>query len=428
MSVLVQCVVCNKNQFVPASRAAKYKTCSIECMGKMFSQDRAEQKVEKICPSCEKLFYLKKSSQNRRVYCSKKCQVTAYQKRYLGRNNPNCKYENLRDEFFAKVDTEEKAYLLGWIASDGCVANSNGATQIQINVRDKAILKRLRDVICPALPIKYRRNDMLSLSISSQEIQTDICLLLDIAPAKKSYVVNFPQLDSEELTWAFIRGFFDGDGSIARVDSRRSPKCSITTNSRRMRDGIKKFCGINCYENNNSGTLEWYNGKALEFLSKLYERASIFLPRKYTLYMDWVCWVPSLSGAGNHGRIENFRWIKTRKAAFIPLKEGDSDIFSLTLIEKIKHAGELEIYDTGIKIQPAAGWYFDIVPQSSLLETGYMVAGNFEPVDRRYVSSVLVPLIKIEKNAPDLKLPARIVKILPKPIVHLEILEVDDFE
>jgi hypothetical protein len=57
-----------------------------------------------------------------------------------------------------------------------------------------------------------------------------------------------------------------------------------------------------------------------------------------------------------------------------------------------------------------------------------MVAGNFEPVDRRYVSSVLVPLIKIEKNAPDLKLPARIVKILPKPIVHLEILEVDDFE
>jgi hypothetical protein len=41
-------------------------------MGKMFAQNRAEQKVEKICPSCEKLFYIKNSSQNRRVYCSKK--------------------------------------------------------------------------------------------------------------------------------------------------------------------------------------------------------------------------------------------------------------------------------------------------------------------------------------------------------------------
>lgn len=57
-----------------------------------------------------------------------------------------------------------------------------------------------------------------------------------------------------------------------------------------------------------------------------------------------------------------------------------------------------------------------------------MLAGNFESVDRRYVSSVLVPLIKIEKNAPDLKLPARIVKLLPKPIIPFEILEVDDFE
>lgn len=36
-------------------------------------------------------------------------------------------------------------------------------------------------------------------------------------------------------------------------------------------------------------------------------------------------------------------------------QKGDSDIFSLTLTEKIKHAGELEIYDTGIKIQPEAG-------------------------------------------------------------------------
>ena len=39
--------------------------------------------------------------------------------RKRGRNNPNCKYKNLDDHLMDVIDTEKKAYLLAWIASDG---------------------------------------------------------------------------------------------------------------------------------------------------------------------------------------------------------------------------------------------------------------------------------------------------------------------
>lgn len=39
--------------------------------------------------------------------------------KYSGRNNPNCKYKALDDHLMDVIDSEVKAYLLGWIASDG---------------------------------------------------------------------------------------------------------------------------------------------------------------------------------------------------------------------------------------------------------------------------------------------------------------------
>ena len=99
--------------------------------------------------------------------------------------------------------------------------------------------------------------------------------------------------------------------------------------------------------------------------------------------------------------------------------------YDLTIIKKIKTDGMVEFYDTGIKVTPPYGYYFDVVPRSSITKTGYILANNVGIIDRSYVGNILVPLIKVDSSKPDLELPMRIVQLIPRKIEHFELEEVD---
>ena len=86
------------------------------------------------------------------------------------------------------------------------------------------------------------------------------------------------------------------------------------------------------------------------------------------------------------------------------------------------------MFDTGIKVSPPFGWYFDLVPRSSIIKSGYMMANSFGVIDRGYTGNILVPLIKIDPLAPDLELPKKIVQLIPRPIINLQVIEVASLE
>jgi deoxyuridine 5'-triphosphate nucleotidohydrolase len=196
-----------------------------------------------------------------------------------------------------------------------------------------------------------------------------------------------------------------------------------------MRERLLSFIGIPAYHDPKEGRLEWNGNAALDFLARLYDGAAIYLPRKRDLYLDWCTWVPSLSGTGRYGREDLFRWLKTRPDAVAPSKERASDSgFDLVLLEPYKVLGDVTLFDTGIKIQPAYGWYFDLVPRSSISKTGYMLANSVGVIDRTYVGPVLVALRKVDPSAPDLELPSRLVQIIPRPIIHVQFVEVDSLD
>jgi dUTP pyrophosphatase len=88
----------------------------------------------------------------------------------------------------------------------------------------------------------------------------------------------------------------------------------------------------------------------------------------------------------------------------------------------------VEFFDTCIKVQPDFGWYFDVAPRSSLAKSGYIMANSIGVIDRAYTGTVLIALIKIDPSAGDLELPARIAQLIPRPIVHLQIEEVDSLD
>jgi len=130
------------------------------------------------------------------------------------------------------------------------------------------------------------------------------------------------------------------------------------------------------------------------------------------------------------GPINKTRFIKTTPNALIPTKAtpGDSG-FDLTLIGIHKQiSNSVFLYRTGIKLQPQSGYYFDLVPRSSIIKHGYMLANSIGIIDQGYTGEIYVPLIKINENAKDLELPIRLVQLIPRKIIHTTLEEVTAFE
>jgi len=295
MSINVKCDECSKVFQVYPSRFKSRKNffCSKKCEGK-FRSKLCTSKVECICSVCGKKIKIKKSQYKRRnknsnITCSIKCLSEIKKKIYAGRNNPNCKYDKLDDNFFSEIDSPEKAYILGWIASDGHVGK-NGSITIQIHEKDKKILFDMRDLVCKQIPIvEYKKKNQCSLTFNSKKMSIDICRWLCMAtPGKKSKTVQFPNLKNDLLTWNFLRGLFDGDGCIAnpKINKKRVyPACSIASISSPMKKGIQKFCNTYCRIGKNA---MWWSGKnSVKFLNGLYSNSNIHLERKYKLYLHW---------------------------------------------------------------------------------------------------------------------------------------------
>lgn len=142
------------------------------------------------------------------------------------------------NDFFSIIDSEIKAYLLGYIIADGCVSiepkKKNGIVysyskrlSFNVSVDDKEIINLLKFNISSKSKIKEYHNNkgaisrkkQLSLRFSSSKIVDDL-IKLNILPNKtyhSDFKFDFKNMN-EHLIRHFIRGFFDGDGSIGKCD------------------------------------------------------------------------------------------------------------------------------------------------------------------------------------------------------------------
>jgi dUTP pyrophosphatase len=351
-------------------------------------------------------------------------------KRYTGRNNPNCKYKKIDDNMFDNIDSNEKAYLLGWIASDGTIRRSG--FQISIRDYDKDVLEKINKVLfLDELPISKSKNNMVNLTVNSETIAKKLTEIFKIKELieenesyKKSYIIKFPNID-EKYLYYFIRGVFEGDGHFRYT--KKNPVCGITSSSSEFLEEIIKRCELKCNINNNM--FELCGNIALDFLNKVYKNVLVndevlFMNRKYNFYNKIAGWIPHMAKNCLY-----FNYVRTIAEAIPPQKQRSSDSgYDLTLIKKIKTHGNVEFFDTCIKLEPAFGYYFDLVGRSSISKSGYMLANNIGIIDRTYQGTVIVPLVKIDNNQPDLELPCRLVQIIPRQIQHLEPIEITEEE
>lgn len=200
----------------------------------------------------------------------------------------------INDLFFHNIDSEAKAYILGFIMADGCIYNKR--LEITLQESDKYMLQFFLNVMHSNSPL--RKNIVedriyYSFAIQSKQIITDLYELN--VTEKKSLTLNPPPdyLIPDNLYHHLVRGFFDGNGSIWFDKSVNSYKMNIVS-TKQVLEHFRDKMGwshntirlankkdVPVYRMDYSG-----NNLVTTYLNQLYDGASIYLNRKYIKYID----------------------------------------------------------------------------------------------------------------------------------------------
>ena len=127
------------------------------------------------------------------------------------------KYE-INDDYF-DVESHNMAYILGFLASDGNVSSKDNKIKIGLSSVDKEILERIRKELGSTRPLyEYTTNqgyNIVELTFSSAKIKNKIAEY-GIIP-NKTLTLRPPYKLQDKYIIDYIRGYFDGDGSICKT-------------------------------------------------------------------------------------------------------------------------------------------------------------------------------------------------------------------
>lgn len=87
------------------------------------------------------------------------------------------------------------------------------------------------------------------------------------------------------------------------------------------------------------------------------------------------------------------RFKKLDEKAVVPSKAHKDDSgFDLTFITIKKVVGDVIYFGTGIAVQPEPGYYFDVVPRSSISKWPLSMANSVGIIDRDYTGEIIIPV------------------------------------
>lgn len=135
-----------------------------------------------------------------------------------GINTKRINRYTLDDDFFNIIDTEEKAYILGLLYADGFIGDEH-FNNIVLGLVDRELVYTVSDKIKFTGAIRIgnkggfkNSSNSYILNFSSKKMAEDL-RKIGLYPNKSLTLAELPQIDAK-LFRHFVRGYFDGDGSI----------------------------------------------------------------------------------------------------------------------------------------------------------------------------------------------------------------------
>lgn len=212
---------------------------------------------------------------------------------------------NFNERYFQTIDSEMKAYLLGFIFTDGNVfikeCGDSKITQISLTVKDedRYILEILKQELQTNRNISSDGRGALTLSVRSNIMGEDLAKY-NIVP-NKSLIIRFPNdVDSiEKYLNHFLRGVFDGDGSIQFRTNGKRVKFSIglSAGNPEVLEQVRNILAskldvfpvkVYVYSNKHTCMITWQSfSDMLKICEYLYNNSTIYLKRKREIYDDF---------------------------------------------------------------------------------------------------------------------------------------------
>lgn len=214
----------------------------------------------------------------------------------------------IQEDFFDKIDTQEKAYILGLLYADGWNQTERNVIGIGLKESDKEILDKITSLIQPTKPLGYYKKNKLKRGFENSQNEYRLVIankhiserLVELGCGKaKTHNLIFPTEEQvpSHLIRHFVRGYFDGDGSVSGDKQKqfcfvgtidfllplqqilvKELNFSKTKLDRRHKDidnNIRslRYCGVN---------------QCITFRDWLYKDATIYLERKKNIFDSYV--------------------------------------------------------------------------------------------------------------------------------------------
>lgn len=205
--------------------------------------------------------------------------------------------KNIIEDFFETIDTEEKAYLLGLLTTDGYVKNlksrNNFTIGISLQVDDRATLEWIKKILCLDCKIqedKRANKECFTIEWASAKMAQDLAQY-GIIPNKTYSLTHLSNKIPEKLFHHYLRGLYDGDGICSIVNQNDASIGFCAYYESFVQDfqlAIDKAIGKNFHnkiEKGNVYNCHWRGRiQILSILNYLYSNSTCFLQRKYDKY------------------------------------------------------------------------------------------------------------------------------------------------
>lgn len=148
--------------------------------------------------------------------------------------------------------TEESAYWLGMLASDGCVHKNKNKISINLQIKDKEHIEKFATFLSYSGDVKTRfiktgnkRHEIAYFEFYSKHIKQKLSEY-GIVSAKSNLDINYLTYIPDEYKLNFIFGYLDGDGHISSCDITSKVKIEILGNKTLIEDihAIMNSAGI----------------------------------------------------------------------------------------------------------------------------------------------------------------------------------------
>lgn len=199
--------------------------------------------------------------------------------------------KSVNNEYFSNITTVNQAWLLGFLAADGWVEEERNRINLELSFVDKEILEKIKKEVQIENSILERETNkgfsIVRLSWTSG-VQKNKLAHYGIVPNKTYKEMHLPMFENQNLIYAFILGYFDGDGSISiNEDYCRFRICAHRPE---LLQDIYNFLGKHGSLNQNARGL-WElsisTTYSVPLFQKLYSLNSLHLARKYNKFLEY---------------------------------------------------------------------------------------------------------------------------------------------